>query len=126
MMMETEFGEMQMVHILEEIYKDIDPEAFKARIELIDGLLERYIGGLKKRVNSTDYKDPVVNKIIVGSLIRSKIRREESDEGFNRVLYFIFNNDTHNVEDIVDIYDVNIATDTAGKDSYTLVVKEQE
>lgn len=132
--METDFGEMQMVHILEEIYKDIDEEVFSARITLIDGLLENYIENQKKIINSgtnesvniiADLENERVRRIIIASLIRSKIRREDSNNGFNRLLYFIFNNDTHNVDDIIDIYDVNENIDSDGKTSYTLIVKEQ-
>lgn len=129
MIEETIFGEMHIVSILEELYKDIDEEVFSSRIALIDGLLEKYIDNQAQKVNNllganASMDDEGVRKVIIASLIRSKLYREDSNNGFNRVLYFIFNNDTHNVEDIINIYDVKAETTQEGKTKYNLIVKE--
>ena len=118
-----------MVSILEELYKDIDEEVFSSRIALIDGLLEKYIDNQAQKVNNllganASMDDEGVRKVIIASLIRSKLHREDSNNGFNRVLYFIFNNDTHNVDDIINIYDVKVETTQEGKTKYNLIVKE--
>tara|TARA_R110002060_G_scaffold42665_1_gene54181 strand:- start:224 stop:598 length:375 start_codon:yes stop_codon:yes gene_type:complete len=111
---------------------DIEEDRLKYRIEYIreslvqlsEKLREQIPQGLTDQdltVDSTFKNWVVVNSIYDASM------KDQSDEGFNRMLYYLYDKSKGNIARMVSNYDINIKFNSAGQlEDIKLIVLEEE
>ena len=72
-------------------------------------------------------EDNVFRNWIVVNSIYDAANKEEADDGFNRMLYFLFDKCKGNIARLVNNYDIDIKLNTAGQlEDIKLIVMETE
>ena len=111
---------------------EVDEEKLKYRIEYIkENLLQMSIK-LRDEIpeNLTDQdltEDNVFRNWIIVNSIYDAANRDEADQGFNRMLYFLFDKCKGNIARLVNNYDVDIKLNSAGQlEDINLVIMETE
>ena len=120
-----------MSEVMEELL-DVDEEKLKYRIDYIKENLLQMSEKLRDQIpqNLTDQdltEDNVFRNCIVVNSIYDAANKEEADDGFNRMLYFLFDKCKGNIARLVNNYDIDIKLNTAGQlEDIKLIVMETE
>ena len=120
-----------MSEVMEELL-DVDEEKLKYRIDYIKENLLQMSEKLRDQIpqNLTDQdltEDNVFRNWIVVKSIYDAANKEEADDGFNRMLYFLFDKCKGNIARLVNNYDIDIKLNTAGQlEDIKLIVMETE
>ena len=120
-----------MSEVAEEIL-EVDEEKLRYRVEYIRENLLTMSKKLREQIpegltdaDLTD-NDTFRNWVIVNSIYDAS-NKDEADEGFNRMLYFLFDKSKGNIARLVNNYDINIKLNSAGQlEDIKLVVMETE
>ena len=111
---------------------DVDEEKLKYRINYIKENLLQMSHKLREEIpeNLTDQdltEDNVFRNWIIINSIYDAANRDDADQGFNRMLYFLFDKSKGNIARLVNNYDINIKLNGAGQlEDISLVVMETE
>ena len=111
---------------------DVDEEKLKYRINYIKENLLQMSNKLREEipVDLTDQdltKDNVFRNWIIVNSIYDAANKDDADQGFNRMLYFLFDKSKGNIARLVNNYDINIKLNGAGQlEDINLVVMETE
>ena len=111
---------------------DVDEEKLKYRINYIKESLLQMSNKLREEIpeNLTDQdltEDNVFRNWIIVNSIYDAANRDEADQGFNRMLYFLFDKCKGNIARLVNNYDVDIKLNSAGQlEDINLVIMETE
>ena len=111
---------------------DVDEEKLKYRINYIKESLLQMSYKLREEIpeNLTDQdltEDNVFRNWIIINSIYDAANRDDADQGFNRMLYFLFDKSKGNIARLVNNYDINIKLNGAGQlEDIKLVVMETE
>jgi len=111
---------------------DVDEEKLKYRINYIKENLLQMSNKLREKipVDLTDQdltEDNVFRNWIIVNSIYDAANRDDADQGFNRMLYFLFDKSKGNIARLVNNYDINIKLNGAGQlEDINLVVMETE
>ena len=120
-----------MSEVMEELL-DVDEEKLKYRIDYIKENLIQMSQKLREEIpdNLTDQDltehNVFRNWVIVNSIYDAAIK-DEADQGFNRMLYFLFDKCKGNIARLVNNYDIDIKLNSAGQlEDIKLVIMETE
>ena len=111
---------------------EVDEEKLKYRINYIKESLLQMSNKLREEIpeNLTDQdltEDNVFRNWIIVNSIYDAANRDDADQGFNRMLYFLFDKSKGNIARLVNNYDINIKLNGAGQlEDINLVVMETE
>ena len=111
---------------------DVDEEKLKYRINYIKENLLQMSHKLREEIpeDLTDQdltEDNVFRNWIIVNSIYDAANRDDADQGFNRMLYFLFDKSKGNIARLVNNYDINIKLNGAGQlEDINLVVMETE
>ena len=111
---------------------DVDEEKLKYRINYIKENLLQMSNNLREEIpeNLTDQdltEDNVFRNWIIVNSIYDAANRDDADQGFNRMLYFLFDKSKGNIARLVNNYDIDIKLNGAGQlEDIKLVVMETE
>ena len=111
---------------------DVDEEKLKYRIDYIKENLLQMSNKLREEIPAdlTDQdltKDNVFRNWIIVNSIYDAADKDDADQGFNRMLYFLFDKSKGNIARLVNNYDINIKLNGAGQlEDINLVVMETE
>jgi|TARA_R110002110_G_scaffold27139_1_gene99058 hypothetical protein len=111
---------------------DVDEEKLKYRINYIKENLLQMSNKLREEipVDLTDQdltEDNVFRNWIIVNSIYDAANKDDADQGFNRMLYFLFDKSKGNIARLVNNYDINIKLNGAGQlEDINLVVMETE
>ena len=111
---------------------DVDEEKLKYRINYIKENLLQMSHKLREEIpeDLTDQdltEDNVFRNWIIVNSIYDAANRDDADQGFNRMLYFLFDKNKGNIARLVNNYDINIKLNGAGQlEDINLVVMETE
>ena len=120
-----------MSEVTEELL-EVDEEKLKYRIDYIKENLLQMSEKLRDQIpqNLTDQdltEDNVFRNWIIINSIYDAANRDEADQGFNRMLYFLFDKCKGNIARLVNNYDIDIKLNTAGQlEDIKLIVMETE
>ena len=120
-----------MSEVMEELV-DVDEEKLKYRIDYIKENLLQMSTKLREEIpeNLTDQdltEDNVFRNWIIVNSIYDAAGKDEADQGFNRMLYYLFDKCKGNIAQLVNNYDINIKLNGAGQlEDMNLVVMETE
>ena len=111
---------------------DIEEDRLKYRIEYIRENLVQLSQKLREQIPQglTD-QDLTVdstfkNWVVVNSIYDASMK-DQSDEGFNRMLYYLYDKSKGNIARMVSNYDINIKFNSAGQlEDIKLIVLEEE
>ena len=120
-----------MSEVMEELL-EVDEEKLKYRIDYIkENLLQMSIklrDEIPEDLTDQDLTEHNVfrNWVIVNS-IYDAANRDEADQGFNRMLYFLFDKCKGNIARLVNNYDIDIKLNSVGElEDIKLVIMETE
>ena len=120
-----------MSEVMEELL-EVDEEKLKYRIDYIkENLLQMSIklrDEIPEDLTDQDLTELNVfrNWVIVNS-IYDAANRDEADQGFNRMLYFLFDKCKGNIARLVNNYDIDIKLNSVGQlEDIKLVIMETE
>ena len=120
-----------MSEVIEELL-EVDEEKLKYRIDYIkENLLQMSIklrDEIPEDLTDQDLTEHNVfrNWVIVNS-IYDAANRDEADQGFNRMLYFLFDKCKGNIARLVNNYDIDIKLNSVGQlEDIKLVIMETE
>ena len=120
-----------MSEVMEELL-EVDEEKLKYRIDYIkENLLQMSIklrDEIPEDLTDQDLTEHNVfrNWVIVNS-IYDAANKDEADQGFNRMLYFLFDKCKGNIARLVNNYDIDIKLNSAGQlEDIKLVIMETE
>tara|TARA_Y100001938_G_C8092976_1_gene436247 strand:- start:2198 stop:2572 length:375 start_codon:yes stop_codon:yes gene_type:complete len=111
---------------------DIEEDRLKYRVEYIrenlvqlsDKLRENIPQGLTDEDLTKD--DTFKNWVVVNSIYDASVK-DSGDDGFNRMLYYLYDKSRGNIARLVSNYDINIKFNTAGQlEDIKLIVLEEE
>ena len=111
---------------------DVDEEKLKYRINYIKENLLQMSNKLREEIpeDLTDQdltEDNVFRNWIIINSIYDAANRDDADQGFNRMLYFLFDKSKGNIARLVNNYDIDIKLNGAGQlEDIKLVVMETE
>ncbi len=111
---------------------EVDEEKLKYRINYIKESLLQMSNKLREEIpeNLTDQdltEDNVFRNWIIINSIYDAANRDDADQGFNRMLYFLFDKSKGNIARLVNNYDIDIKLNGAGQlEDIKLVVMETE
>ena len=111
---------------------DVDEEKLKYRINYIKENLLQMSHKLREEIpeDLTDQdltEDNVFRNWIIVNSIYDAANKDDADQGFNRMLYFLFDKSKGNIARLVNNYDINIKLNGAGQlEDINLVVMETE
>ena len=111
---------------------EVDEEKLKYRINYIKESLLQMSNKLREEIpeNLTDQdltEDNVFRNWIIINSIYDAANCDESNESFNRMLYYMFDKSKGNIARLVNNYDINIKLNDAGQlEDMQLVVLETE
>ena len=111
---------------------DVEEEKLKYRIDYIKENLLQMSKKLREEIptNLTDQdltEHNVFRNWVIVNSIYDAANKEESDQGFNRMLYFLFDRCKGNIARLVNNYDIDIKLNSAGQlEDIKLVIMETE
>ena len=120
-----------MSEVTEELL-EVDVEKLKYRVEYIkENLLQmstKLRGEIPENLTDQDLtEDNVFRNWIIINSIYDAANRDEADQGFNRMLYFLFDKCKGNIARLVNNYDIDIKLNSAGQlEDINLVIMETE
>ena len=120
-----------MSEVTEELL-EVDEEKLKYRVEYIkENLLQmstKLRGEIHENLTDQDLtEDNVFRNWIIINSIYDAANRDEADQGFNRMLYFLFDKCKGNIARLVNNYDIDIKLNSAGQlEDINLVIMETE
>ena len=120
-----------MSEVTEELL-EVDEEKLKYRVEYIkENLLQmstKLRGEIPENLTDQDLtEDNVFRNWIIVNSIYDAANRDEADQGFNRMLYFLFDKCKGNIARLVNNYDIDIKLNSAGQlEDINLVIMETE
>ena len=111
---------------------DIEEDRLKYRVEYIRENLVQLSEKLREQIPQglTDQDLTVDNTfknwVVVNSIYDASMK-DQSDEGFNRMLYYLYDKSKGNIARMVSNYDINIKFNSAGQlEDIKLIVLEEE
>ena len=111
---------------------DVEDDRLKYRIEYIRENLVQLSEKLREQIPQglTDQDLTVDNTfknwVVVNSIYDASMK-DQSDEGFNRMLYYLYDKSKGNIARMVSNYDINIKFNSAGQlEDIKLIVLEEE
>ena len=111
---------------------EVDEDKLVYRVEYIKEKLLQISTALRGKIppDLTDQdltKDDVFKQWIIVNSIYDASVQDESNDGFNRLLYYLFDKSKGNIGRLVNSYDINIELNDAGQlEDMQLVVLETE
>ena len=120
-----------MSEVMEELL-DVDEEKLKYRIDYIKENLIQMSQKLREEIpdNLTDQdltEHNVFRNWVIVNSIYDAANKEEADQGFNRMLYLLFDKCKGNIARLVNNYDIEIKLNSAGQlEDIKLVIMETE
>ena len=120
-----------MSEVIEELL-EVDEEKLKYRVEYIkDNLLkmsEKLREDIPKGLTDQDLtEDNTFRHWVIVNSIYDAAQKDDTDQGFNRMLYYLFDKSKGNIARLVNNYDINIKFNSAGQlEDMSLVIMETE
>ena len=120
-----------MSEVREELL-EVDEEKLKYRVEYIkDNLLkmsEKLREDIPKGLTDQDLtEDNTFRHWVIVNSIYDAAQKDDTDQGFNRMLYYLFDKSKGNIARLVNNYDINIKFNSAGQlEDMHLVIMETE
>ena len=120
-----------MSEVMEELL-DVDEEKLKYRLDYIKENLVQMSQKLREEIpdNLTDQdltEHNVFRNWVIVNSIYDAANKEEADQGFNGMLYFLFDKCKGNIARLVNNYDIEIKLNSAGQlEDIKLVIMETE
>ena len=120
-----------MSEVMEELL-DVDEEKLKYRIDYIKENLIQMSHKLREEIpdNLTDQdltEHNVFRNWVIVNSIYDAANRDEADQGFNSMLYFLFDKCKGNIARLVNNYDIDIKLNSVGQlEDIKLVIMETE
>ena len=120
-----------MSEVIEELL-EVDEEKLKYRVEYIkDNLLkmsEKLREDIPKGLTDQDLtEDNTFRHWVIVNSIYDAAEKDDTDQGFNRMLYYLFDKSKGNIARLVNNYDINIKFNSAGQlEDMSLVIMETE
>jgi len=120
-----------MIEQVEEIV-DVEEDRLKYRVEYIRENLIQLSQKLREQIPQglTDEdltKDGTFKNWVVVNSVYDASMKDESDEGFNRMLYYLYDKSKGNIARLVSNYDIDIKFNSAGQlEDIKLIVLEEE
>ena len=120
-----------MGEVMEELL-DVDEKKLKYRVDYIKDNLLQMSEKLREEIPQglTDQdltEDNTFKHWVIVNSIYDAAEKDDADQGFNRMLYYLFDKSKGNIARLVNNYDVNIKFNSAGQlEDMSLVVMETE
>jgi len=120
-----------MTEQVEEIV-DVEEDRLKYRVEYIRENLIQLSQKLREKIPQglTDQdltKDDTFKNWVVVNSVYDASMKDESDDGFNRMLYYLYDKSKGNIARLVSNYDIDIKFNSAGQlEDIKLIVLEEE
>ena len=120
-----------MSEVMEELL-DVDEEKLKYRVEYIKENLLQMSEKLREQIPQglTDQdltEDNTFKHWVIVNSIYDAAGKDEADQGFNRMLYYLFDKSKGNIARLVNNYDISIKFNGAGQlEDMSLVILEEE
>ena len=120
-----------MSEVIEELL-EVDEEKLKYRVEYIkDNLLkmsEKLREDIPQGLTDQDLtEDNTFRHWVIVNSIYDAAEKDDTDQGFNRMLYYLFDKSKGNIARLVNNYDINIKFNSAGQlEDMSLVIMETE
>ena len=120
-----------MSEVIEELL-EVDEEKLKYRVEYIkDNLLkmsEKLREDIPQGLTDQDLtEDNTFRHWVIVNSIYDAAEKDDTDQGFNRMLYYLFDKSKGNIARLVNNYDINIKFNSAGQlEDMHLVIMETE
>ena len=120
-----------MSEVIEELL-EVDEEKLKYRVEYIkDNLLkmsEKLREDIPKGLTDQDLtEDNTFRHWVIVNSIYDAAEKDDTDQGFNRMLYYLFDKSKGNIARLVNNYDIDIKFNSAGQlEDMSLVIMETE
>jgi len=120
-----------MSEVIEELL-EVDEEKLKYRVEYIKDNLLKMSEKLREEIPQglTDQdltEDNTFRHWVIVNSIYDAAQKDDTDQGFNRMLYYLFDKSRGNIARLVNNYDVNIKFNSAGQlEDMNLVIMETE
>ena len=120
-----------MSEVIEELL-DVDEKKLKYRVDYIKDNLLQMSEKLREEIPQglTDQdltEDNTFKHWVIVNSIYDAAEKDDADQGFNRMLYYLFDKSKGNIARLVNNYDVNIKFNSAGQlEDMSLVVMETE
>ena len=120
-----------MSEAIEELL-EVDEEKLKYRVEYIKDNLLKMSEKLREEIPQglTDQdltEDNTFRHWVIVNSIYDAAQKDDTDQGFNRMLYYLFDKSRGNIARLVNNYDVNIKFNSAGQlEDMNLVIMETE
>ena len=120
-----------MSEVMEELL-DVDEKKLKYRVDYIKDNLLQMSEKLREEIPQglTDQdltEDNTFKHWVIVNSIYDAAEKDDADQGFNRMLYYLFDKSKGNIARLVNNYDVNIKFNSAGQlEDMSLVVMETE
>lgn len=120
-----------MSEVIEELL-EVDEEKLKYRVEYIKDNLLKMSEKLREEIPQglTDQdltEDNTFKHWVIVNSIYDAAQKDDTDQGFNRMLYYLFDKSRGNIARLVNNYDVNIKFNSAGQlEDMNLVIMETE
>ena len=119
-------------NVVSEKVLNVEEERLKYRVEYIKENLVQLSKKLRELIpkDLTDQdltQDNTFKQWVIVNSIYDASLKDESHDGFNRMLYFLFDKAKGNIARLVNNYDINIKLNSAGQlEDMSLVVLETE
>ena len=120
-----------MSEVMEELL-EVDEEKLKYRVEYIkENLLqmsEKLRDGIPQGHTDQDLtEDNTFKHWVIVNSIYDAAEKDDAAQGFNRMLYYLFDKSKGNIARLVNNYDINIKFNSAGQlEDMSLVIMETE
>ena len=120
-----------MSEVMEELL-DVDEKKLKYRVDYIKDNLLQMSEKLREEIPQglTDQdltEDNTFKHWVIVNSIYDAAEKDDADQGFNRMLYYLFDKSKGNIARLVNNYDVNIKFNSAGQlEDMSLVIMETE
>tara|TARA_R100000963_G_C4594037_1_gene70196 strand:+ start:153 stop:536 length:384 start_codon:yes stop_codon:yes gene_type:complete len=120
-----------MSEVIEELL-EVDEEKLKYRVEYIkDNLLkmsEKLREDIPQGLTDQDLtEDNTFRHWVIVNSIYDAAQKDDTDQGFNRMLYYLFDKSKGNIARLVNNYDIDIKFNSAGQlEDMSLVIMETE
>ena len=120
-----------MSEVIEELL-EVDEEKLKYRVEYIKDNLLKMSEKLREEIPQglTDQdltEDNTFKHWVIVNSIYDAAAKDDGDQGFNRMLYYLFDKSKGNIARLVNNYDINIKFNSAGQlEDMNLVIMETE
>ena len=120
-----------MSEVIEELL-EVDEEKLKYRVEYIKENLLQMSEKLREEIPQglTDQdltEDNTFKHWVIVNSIYDAAEKDDAAQGFNRMLYYLFDKSKGNIARLVNNYDINIKFNSAGQlEDMSLVIMETE